>query len=149
VLIVSSEIVWAQVKLYPHAAFVCECSQMKRVDVSGLSGALVLWMLWTFFCPSISLVCCFFLVADIVLSAGRFEPQVAGALVQSSLEEVIKRFIHFSPNPSSDSISIPAAINPNASSFTAVHPKLHSAEVKCRGQIRTNDGNCSINSGWT
>ncbi|CAM4635193.1 unnamed protein product [Leuciscus chuanchicus] len=62
-------------------------------------------------------------VDDSVLSVGRFETQMAGALVQSSLEEVINRFIHFSSNPSSDSISIPAAINPNASSSTAVHPK--------------------------
>lgn len=65
----------------------------------------------------------FHLVTDSVLSVGWFETQMAGALVQSSLEEVISRFIHFGPNPSSDSISIPAAVNPNASPSTAVHPK--------------------------
>lgn len=98
------------------------CSWMKHVDIIVWCFVCVLWQ-WTFFCPSVSLVCSFFLVTDSALSAGRFETQMAGALVQSSLEEVIKRFIHFSPNPSSDSISIPAAINPNASSSTAVHPK--------------------------
>lgn len=65
----------------------------------------------------------FRLVTDSVLSLGLFETQMAGALVQSSLEEVIKRFIDFGPNLSSDSISIPAAIHPNTSSSGAVHPK--------------------------
>lgn len=95
----------------------------------------------------------FHLVTDSVLSAGQFETQMAGALVQSSLEEVINRFIHFGPNPSSDSISIPAAINPNAFFLYCSPSKMHLVEVKHRHQNsqmnRYQDGICSIDCGWS
>lgn len=86
--------------------------------------------------PSFLRVLSFFhLGTDSVLSLGRFGTQMAGALVWSSLEEVIMRFIDFGLNPFSDSISIPAAIHPITSSWPAVHPKMHLAEVKHRPQI--------------